>query len=59
MKILTGELELHVTADIAYAVQAYYEATGDDAFMDEKGYRLIIPAHRRDCYVLGILHTVG
>ena len=41
MKILTGELELHVTADIAYAVQAYYEATGDDAFMDEKGYRLI------------------
>ena len=41
MKILTGELELHVTADIAYAVQAYYETTSDDTFMNEKGYRLI------------------
>jgi len=30
--ILTGKLELHISADIAYAVWQYWRAAGDDEF---------------------------
>ena len=30
--ILTGKLEQHITADVAYAVWQYWRATDDDAF---------------------------
>lgn len=39
---LVGEIELHVTADIAYAVWQYYSATGDDAFMHDYGNRILL-----------------
>lgn len=39
--ILTGQLEQHVTADIAFAVNEYFEATNDDDFMKKYGYEII------------------
>ena len=41
--ILTGRMEQHISADIAYAVWQYWRATGDDAFFVDAGY-LLIPA---------------
>lgn len=42
----TGIIELHVTADIIYALQQYYLSTGDDAFMEDYGYEMIIDTAR-------------
>lgn len=38
----TGRLELHVTADVAYAVQEYFQATNDIEFMRSCGYEILI-----------------
>ncbi len=40
--ILTGMLEHHITADVAWAVWLYYLATGDDAFMEKCGCELLV-----------------
>ncbi len=40
-KILTGPLEQHVTADVAFGVWFYYMATDDQDFMDQYGYEII------------------
>lgn len=40
--IYTGTQEIHVNADIAYAVHRYFEATDDTAFMEECGYEMIL-----------------
>lgn len=40
--ILTGMLEHHITADVAWAVWLYYLATGDDDFMEKFGCDLLI-----------------
>lgn len=37
----TGDLELHITADVAFGAYYYYVVTGDDDFMDKSGYELI------------------
>lgn len=37
----TGELELHITADVAFGAYYYYIVTGDDDFMEKGGYELI------------------
>lgn len=42
LPILTGILEHHITADIAYAVWQYYQATNDLDFMKKYGYEVII-----------------
>lgn len=42
----TGRSELHVTADIAYAVHQYHAATGDRAFMEHGGYEIILETAR-------------
>ena len=39
VRILTGEQEHHISADIAYAVWHYWQATGDDEFFLEAGAR--------------------
>ncbi len=41
MKILTGLIEIHITADIAFAVDQYFRVTGDRDFMDRCGYELL------------------
>mgnify|MGYP002706367901 FL=1 len=38
---LSGKLEHHITADIAYAVHLYYSVTGDEDFMKKYGYELL------------------
>ncbi|MCJ8011612.1 glycoside hydrolase family 65 protein [Paenibacillus sp. KQZ6P-2] len=40
-KIWSGFIEQHITSDIAYAVWHYYQATGDQKFMDDYGYEMI------------------
>lgn len=41
MKYLTGLIEQHITADIAFAVWQYYMATKDLEFMESYGYEMI------------------
>jgi len=42
IRIWTGDLELHLNADIAYACMQYWLVSGDDAFMREQGAELIL-----------------
>ncbi|ABL78553.1 glycoside hydrolase family 65 protein [Thermofilum pendens] len=44
--IETGRLEQHITADVAYAVDMYYEYTGDEEFMERCGLRIIFETAR-------------
>ena len=44
--ILTGIIEQHITADVAFGVWQYYMVTGDQDFMDRCGYELIIDTAR-------------
>jgi beta-phosphoglucomutase family hydrolase len=44
--IFTGEQQVHVTADIAYAVWRYWEATRDGAFLDGPGAELLFETAR-------------
>ena len=46
IKIHTHEMEQHLTADIAYAINNYYIATGDDKFMQNAGYEMLIETAR-------------
>jgi beta-phosphoglucomutase family hydrolase len=46
VRILTGEQEHHIAADIAWAVWRYWEATGDDAFLSAKGAEIILETAR-------------
>ncbi|WP_219836961.1 glycoside hydrolase family 65 protein [Paenibacillus sp. R14(2021)] len=41
-KIWSGFLEQHISADIAFAVVKYAQATGDEAFMDAMGAEMLI-----------------
>ena len=38
---LTGQIEYHITADVAVGVYSYYIATGDEEFMEKYGYELL------------------
>jgi trehalose/maltose hydrolase-like predicted phosphorylase len=42
IRIWTGDIEIHITADIAYAVYLYWQVTGDDAWFIERGAELIL-----------------
>lgn len=37
----TGDLELHITADVAFGAYYYYVVSGDEDFMEKGGYELI------------------
>ena len=41
LKILTGVEEHHISADVAYAVVQYIQATGDDAFVIDHGCEML------------------
>lgn len=41
-KCLTGLIEHHISADVAYAVWQYYESTGDVDYMEKYGYEIIL-----------------
>ena len=42
LRILTGELEHHITADVAYAVDLYYRFTQDREFLERCGLRILV-----------------
>jgi beta-phosphoglucomutase len=45
-RIWTGDIEIHVSAMVAHAVMNYWQATGDDAFMLDRGAEMIIESAR-------------
>ncbi len=42
VRIWTGDIEIHISTDIAYAAFQYWQVTGDDAWFIEKGAELIL-----------------
>ena len=45
-RIWTGDIQIHISADIAYAIMQYWQATGDDAFMIDYGAEIILDTAR-------------
>ena len=41
IKVWSGFIEIHITADVAFGAWQYYVCTGDQDFMDRFGYELI------------------
>jgi kojibiose phosphorylase len=46
VRILTGEQEQHISADVAYAVWNYWRTTGDDRFLVDAGAEILIETAR-------------
>ncbi len=46
LRVRSGELEQHISADVAHAVDAYVRATGDDAFLREGGLEILVETAR-------------
>ena len=42
VRIWTGDIEIHITADLAYAVMQYWWVTGDDVFLRDQGAELVL-----------------
>lgn len=67
-KVWSGVKEYHVTADIIYAVNQYFEVTKDKQFMEQYGYEMVFEAAKfwTSCAVwdeasktCGILDVIG
>uniref|UniRef100_UPI002ACF059F glycoside hydrolase family 65 protein n=1 Tax=Chloroflexus sp. TaxID=1904827 RepID=UPI002ACF059F len=41
-RVWTGDLAIHISADVAYAVQQFWQATGDDAWYIERGAEIVL-----------------
>ncbi|HET7087851.1 MAG TPA: glycoside hydrolase family 65 protein [Anaerolineae bacterium] len=46
VRIWTGDIEIHISADIAYATYQYWQVTGDDEWFIDKGAELILDTAR-------------
>lgn len=46
IRIWTGDIEIHISADIAYAAHLYWKVTGDDAWLVERGAEIILDTAR-------------
>ncbi len=46
VRIWTGDIEIHISADVAYAIMQYWQATGDDAFLAQRGAEVILDTAR-------------
>ncbi|HEU5004009.1 MAG TPA: glycosyl hydrolase family 65 protein [Actinomycetota bacterium] len=44
--VLTGQQEIHISADVAWAVWQYWQVTGDDGFMADMGTELLVETAR-------------
>jgi kojibiose phosphorylase len=42
VRVWCGDLEQHISADIAYGIHQYWQVTGDDAFMVDYGVEMIL-----------------
>jgi kojibiose phosphorylase len=67
IRVLCGELEQHISADVAYGVWHYWQATGDDAFFCEAGAEILLDTarfwasrvHRGEDGCYHIQHVIG
>jgi trehalose/maltose hydrolase-like predicted phosphorylase len=46
IRIWTGDIEHHISADVAYAVVQYWRVTGDDDFMRDYGAEIVLDSAR-------------
>jgi kojibiose phosphorylase len=46
IRIWTGDIEIHISADIAYAIWQYWQASGDQVFLLERGAEIILETAR-------------
>jgi trehalose/maltose hydrolase-like predicted phosphorylase len=46
IEVLCGTQEQHISADVAYAVWQYWQATGDDGFLLDAGAEIILETAR-------------
>jgi kojibiose phosphorylase len=46
IRIWTGDIQIHISADIAFAIWQYWCVTGDDDFMAERGAEIILDTAR-------------
>lgn len=46
IRIWTGDIEIHISADVAYAILQYWRVTGDDAFMRDYGAEMVLDTAR-------------
>ncbi len=46
VRIWTGDIEIHISADVAYAILQYWRVTGDDAFMRDYGAEIVLDTAR-------------
>jgi kojibiose phosphorylase len=46
VRIWTGDIEIHITADIAYALLQYVKVTGDEEFLRTQGAELVLDGAR-------------
>ncbi|HSJ87046.1 MAG TPA: glycoside hydrolase family 65 protein [Anaerolineales bacterium] len=46
IRIWTGDIEIHISADVALGMWKYWQATGDDQFMFERGAEVILETAR-------------
>ncbi len=46
VRIWTGDIQIHISADIAYAIIQYWRTTGDDDFMRDYGVEMILDTAR-------------
>ena len=44
IRIWCGDIEQHITADVVYAINQYWQVTGDDAFMENYGAEIVFSA---------------
>jgi trehalose/maltose hydrolase-like predicted phosphorylase len=42
VRVWTGDIEIHISSDVVYAVWQYWRATGDDVFMIRYGAEMIL-----------------
>lgn len=46
VRIWTGDIQIHISADVAYAIMQYWRITGDDGFMRDYGAEIILDTAR-------------
>jgi len=46
IRVWAGDLELHISADVAYAANQYWQASGDDAWFIDKGAEIVLDTAR-------------
>lgn len=46
IRIWTGDIQIHVSADVVYAIMQYWRVTGDDTFLRDFGAEMILDTAR-------------